>query len=199
VSVDEATGPRLLRRFLLGSGPLKRSSDRLQVLARVLLVSLVLAAVPIALAVATATGSQTRAVADAQAASRHRVTATLVEDAGPPTDRGEYALPVVAVSATWAAPSGAARHGIIDAPARLRAGSIVRIWVDAHGDVTTRPLDDSDVVARAVFHSVTTFLCVTGVAALGYVGSRRAIDRSRMRRWAADWAVVEPVWSRTVR
>ena len=27
---------------------------------------------------------------------------------------------------------------------------------------------------------------------------RSLLDRGRMRRWAADWAVVEPVWSRKV-
>jgi hypothetical protein len=33
---------------------------------------------------------------------------------------------------------------------------------------------------------------------LARVGVRRMLDRSRMRRWAADRAVVEPVWSRKV-
>jgi hypothetical protein len=27
---------------------------------------------------------------------------------------------------------------------------------------------------------------------------RVLLDRHRLRRWAADWAVVEPVWSRKV-
>jgi hypothetical protein len=99
VSKDHATARRLLRRFMPGSGPLKRASDRIQILARVLLVALVLAAVPL---------------------------------------------------------------------------------------------------ARAIVYSVPTFLGSSAPAVLGYLGVRRMLDRSRMRRWAADWAVVEPVWSRKV-
>ena len=72
------------------------------------------------------------------------------------------------------------------------------VWVDEDGDVTTRPLADADVVARAIGYGVPTFLGISALAVLGYLGVRRLLDRSRMRRWATDWAVVEPVWSRKV-
>ena len=70
----------LLRRFTLGSGPLKRGSDRLEFVARVLLVCSLLTAVPISLAVGTAAHTHVAAEATAQAADRHRVTARLVAD-----------------------------------------------------------------------------------------------------------------------
>ena len=46
---------RTLRRLTLGSGPMKRVSDRLEFLSRVLLAAAVLVSVAIALADATAT------------------------------------------------------------------------------------------------------------------------------------------------
>lgn len=105
MSKDHATARRLPRRLMSGSGPLERASDRIQILARVLLVALVLAAVPVVRAIV-------------------------------------YSVPT--------------------------------------------------------FYSVSTFLGSSALAVLGYLGVRRMLDRSRMRRWAADRAVVEPVWSRKV-
>src|SRR3954453_7526767 len=78
---NSRSAQRLLRWFVLGSGPLKRGSDRLQVLARVLLVITVVGAVPVALAVVTATFSQAQAAAAVEAADRHHVRATLLTDA----------------------------------------------------------------------------------------------------------------------
>ena len=75
------SGRRLFRRFALGSGPLKRGTDRLQLVARLLLLITVLTAIPVALAVVTANYSQGLTVAAAEAAERHQVTATLLADA----------------------------------------------------------------------------------------------------------------------
>jgi hypothetical protein len=198
MSEDGATARRLLRRFTLGSGPLKRGSDRVQFGARILLLLLLLTAVPVALAVATATATQTRSIADAQAADRHLVTATLAEDAALPTDDADHAGPGTSVLATWTSPAGMTHTGIVDVHVDAKAGSTVTIWVDRSGDVTTRPLGDADVVARALGYAVPTFFGASALAILGYLGLRGLIDRSRMRRWTADWAVVEPVWSRKV-
>lgn len=196
MSDDSGTARRLLRRFTLGSGPLKRASDRIEFAARVLLVVLVLAAVPVALAVATATATQTRSLADIQSASRHLVVATLLADAEPVV--GADAGAGASVTATWTAPSGAVREGVIRVRTAAEAGTTVTVWVDEDGDVTTRPLTDADVVARAIGYGLPTFLGISALAVLGYLGVHTLLDRGRMRRWASDWAVVEPVWSRKV-
>jgi hypothetical protein len=198
VPEDSGTARRRLRRFTLGSGPLKRGSDRIQFGARVLLLVVVLTAVPVALAVATATATQTRSVADAEAADRHQVTATLAEDAVVSAADTGQAGPGTSVAATWTAPPGIARTGVVHVPAAAKAGATVTIWVDRKGAVTTKPLGGADVVARAISYSVPTFFGTSALAILGYVGLRGLLDRSRMRRWTADWAVVEPVWSRKV-
>ena len=183
---------------MLGSGPLKRPSDRAEVLARVLLVIVVLTGVAVALAVATATGTSTQSAADAQSASRYRVTATLVEDPASAAAGSEQTRVDAAVTARWTAPSGQAREGVIAVPVGARAGSTTTIWIDHEGDITTRPLDGSDVAARAIVYGFSTFIGISALAGLAYLGLKVWLERSRMRRWAADWAVVEPVWSRKV-
>jgi hypothetical protein len=195
VSENPATTRSLWHRFTLGSGPLKRSTDRIQVLARMLLALAVVMAVPVALAVATATGSHMRTVADAQAASRHQVSATLVEDAADPTiNDAEHAALTAKVEATWSGATGS-QHGDVRAPVGTRAGSTVHIWVDDSGALTSAPMDGAEIMGRAVLASLGTFAGISTAAGLGYLTTRRLLERGRMRRWAHDWSVVEPVWS----
>jgi hypothetical protein len=197
VSEDPTITRRLWHRFTLGSGPLKRPSDRIQVLARVLLVLAVLTAVPVALAVATATASHMQALADAEAAGRHEVTATLLEAAvAPPRSDAEHAVLTARVEATWSDATGIIRHGVVRAPLGTKADSTTAIWVDDDsGVVTTAPREDSEVIEQAVLASLFTFSGISVVASFGYLAVRGLLERSRMRRWADGWAEVEPVWS----
>jgi hypothetical protein len=189
----------LYHRFTLGSGPLKRSSDRIQVMARVLLLLALVTAVPVALAVCTATGSHARSVADAEAISRHRVTATLVEEAVvPPARDTEQAVLTGRAEATWSDATGALRHVVVRAPAGTKTGSTVAVWIDDSGAATTAPMGDSEVAGQVALAGLGTFLGISGAAALGYLAVGRLLERSRMRRWADGWATVEPVWSRKV-
>jgi hypothetical protein len=193
----QTPGPgRTVRRLTLRSGPLTRSTDRLELLSLVLLGAVLLTAVAIALAVATATYSTGRSEVVSQAAERHRVDALLTEDASPAgagagTDQGRAA-------AVWTAPSGAHRTGHVPAGVGTEAGASVSIWVDQRGDRTSRPLGTGDVVSRAVGAAVLTFVGIAAIAVGAQLVVRRMLDRSRSRRWAAEWAMVGPVWSRRV-
>jgi hypothetical protein len=199
VSMDRPTsGAALWRRLALGTGPLKRSSDRLQFLARVLLGCTLLTALPIALAVATATYSGAVAEATAQAAERHQVAATLTEDAPPASDNNGVAPPKVRAMVVWVGPSGLERADRVIVPPGTDTGAVVHIWVDREGEPTTRPLTDGDVTARSAASGLLTYLSIASVAGGLFFAFRKALDRSRMRRWDADWAVVEPVWTRSV-
>jgi hypothetical protein len=195
VSEDPTITRSLWHRFTLGSGPLKRSTDRIQVMARVLLVLTVLIAVPIALAVGTATGSSLRSVADAQAASRHQVDATLVEEPVVPLNSSEHVALTTEVAATWIDATGAFRDGVVRAPVDADVGSTVVVWIDDSGDVTAAPMAGSQVVGQVVLASLATFAGISMTASVGYLVLRRLLERSRMRRWAEGWATVEPVWS----
>jgi hypothetical protein len=157
------------------------------------LVGVLLSAVAIALAVATASYTQARSEADAQAAERRQVNAELMDDAS--VSEGD---PYIGhATARWTGPSGVLHTDVIPVDARAKAGSTHAIWIDSSGERTTRPLSDADVSGRTVGIAVLTYLCIS-IAAIGaYLLLRRQLDRSRSRRWAAEWAVVEPTWTGT--
>jgi hypothetical protein len=195
---NRPTAVHLLRRFTLGSGPLKRASDRLECLARLLLVCSLLTAVPISLAVVTTTYVQARATATAQAADRHRVTARLLEDV-PATAGQDWRSPGQdQVTAVWTDPAGIEHRVTVPVPPSTRAGTTVSLWTDRNGNRTTRPLSHGDVVGQAGGQGIVTFAVLSLIAWGAYRSFRTLLDRNRFRRWAAEWAVVEPVWTRTV-
>jgi hypothetical protein len=195
VSPNRLPAGHLLRRFTLGSGPLKRGSDRLEFVTRVLLVCSLLTAVPISLAVGTAAHTHAAAQATAQAADRHRVTATLV--AGVPATA--YSSPDrEGATAVWTDPAGIQHRLPVLMPAGTRAGDPISLWIDRDGNRTTRPLSDGDVTGQAVGQGAVTFALLSLIAASAYRSVRTLLDRSRFHRWAADWATVEPVWTRRV-
>jgi hypothetical protein len=192
-----ATG-QVLRRFTLGSGPLKRGSDRLEFLARVLLACALLAAAPISLAVATVTYTQAQDQAATEAADRHPVTARLVEDvpapAGDVWDNGAKAQG----NAVWTDPAGTEHRGSVVVPFGAKAGDTVSVWFDEDGNRTAAPLNAGDVTGRAISQGSGTFVMLCLIAWGTYFCARALLDRSRARRWAADWASVGPEWTRSV-
>jgi hypothetical protein len=199
VSREQLSAGHLLRRFTLGSGPLKRGSDRLEFVARVLLVCSLLTAVPISLAVGTVAHTHAAAQAKAQAADRHRVTARLLDDIPAPADEAWSSASAWA-NAVWTDSAGI-EHRLsvpVPVPATARAGDPVSVWIDQDGNRTTRPLSDGDVTGQAVGQGAVTLAVLSLIAAGAYRSVRTLLDRSRFRRWAADWATVEPVWTRRV-
>jgi hypothetical protein len=198
--VDEgrSTASQALRRFTLGSGPLKRTSDRIQFLARVLLACSLATAIPVALVVASLVREEALTEAEAQSLERHQIDAELVADPavapGGADDPQTFRAPAV-----WSGPSGGQHTGLVVVPIDAKAGSSVLVWIDGDGDLTTRPLDAGGAMARAVGMAAVTYVWTSALAAGAYLAFRASLDRSRLRRWAADWAVVEPVWTRTVR
>jgi hypothetical protein len=198
VPTGRPTAGELFRRFTLGSGPLKRSSDRWEFLPRVLLACCLLAAAPISLAVATAAYTQARDEAAIEAADRHSVPARLLEDgpvpAGDAWENGAKAQG----NAVWTDPAGTQQRGTVTVPFGVKAGRVVSVWYDEDGDRTAPPMGAGDVSGRAVGQGSGTFVMLCVMASGAHLRFRVLLDRSRSRRWAADWASVEPVWTRTV-
>lgn len=195
--------PSFVRRFLLGSGPLKRASDRLLALSRSLVLIALVAAVPAACAVGAAARSDLTRTAAQQAAERHEVTATLVADALLPGGRKTMpigrAVMYVPTDAVWADPGGLVRDIKIPVLVGARAGDAVTIWVDRNGGLTDAPLPHSDVIAEALIRAALTVIGVVMLAVGGHLGVVAVLDRRRARRWAAEWALVEPQWAGRVR
>jgi len=187
----------LLRRFLLGHGPLKRTSDRLQALSRVLLLASMIAAVPMAVAIGCAESTSLHETAARQAADRHLATATLLTDA-PASDQNTAEGPAdgkVLTLATWASRDGSRHRGHVPAPAGAPVGTAVRVWIDTHGAVTSHPLPASDITAEVVVLGSLIALSLPSTAAVLHLFAVCALDSARDRRWTAEWASVEPLWA----
>lgn len=127
-----------------------------------------------------------------------RVDAVLVEDAGTVGGNGLRTVAPQAARATWTAPDGSARSGIVQTDAEARAGSRIPVWVDDAGSPHVPPGRHSPG-SQAVLVAVSAVLCLVAVLAAVYRGGRGLLDRRRDRAWAREWAEVGPRWSRDPR
>jgi hypothetical protein len=190
---------RSLRRFTLGSGPLKRRSDRVQVIGRLVVVLSFLVAPPLAVATVTATTAHLQAVAAAEAAERSPAHAVLLEDAPPParesSAQGDYSISTVPVRAAWSGPDETSREGFVLVQPRTPAGTSVPVWVDRQGDLTRAPLDRAGIPTSAAASGALPLIGVPVATWILYACLCFALDAHRERRWAQDWAAVEPDWN----
>ena len=188
---------RVVRRLTLGSGPLKRTSDRIEVLSRLMLAILLVLAAPVALAAVTATATDLRATAQQQSASRNQAVAVLLEDAVSRTLARSGTT--TGADAAWTAPDGTPRHGMVPARPAMRAGDSVPVWIDEGGALTSAPPTKRDLIAGTTIAGGGTFVVIVAAAAAGHALTCWALNRHRDRRWAADWAAIEPTWSGRLR
>ncbi|WP_156036370.1 hypothetical protein [Blastococcus sp. URHD0036] len=196
---------RVIRRFTLGSGELKRPTDRVQMVARfVVVLAVVLAPLPAAVAVGTTT-ARLQAQATQQAAERHRADAVLLDaadtatgsttaDTVSGTTSGAGAAVVVAVRATWRTAAGAAREGTVLAAPGTPAGAVVQIWLGPAGTPVAPPLTRGEVAGMATIAGVLVLMGLPLAAWALYAALVVALDAHRARGWAQEWAAVEPRW-----
>jgi hypothetical protein len=193
-----------VRRLTLGSGPLKRISDRIEMLSRFVLAVVLTLAAPVALAAANGTAAELRATAQQEAATRNQVPAVLLEDAAPrayadPDTTTAGAGIITRTDGTWIEPDGTTSRGEVPARPGMRAGETVHVWIDGDGALTSAPLRDSDVTAGTVVAGGGTFVLIVTAAGAAHGLVCWTLNRHRDRRWSADWAAVEPTWSGRLR
>ena len=188
---------RALHAFTLGSGPLKRRSDRAQMVARVVVVLAVASAPALAVAAATATTADLESVAATQLADRHASRALVVRDA-PTRTTSEVAPypPVVTVETTgqWITPDGVVREGPVRVRPGTQAGTSVPVWVGPEGALTTAPLRRQSVQGSAMAMGALVLAGVPVAVWTLYFFLCFALDARRERDWEKGWAMVEPVW-----
>lgn len=186
--------PRLrrgLRLFTLGSGPLKRRSDRLEFAARILLVLILLLAFPIAIAGGRSVATGLEATAQHQADTRTPERATLLHDAPAQPPEGDMQ---VATTATWQAPDGTTHLGTVPASPGAHAGTSVDIWVDRSGRPVEPPMSRAAIDDEALVAGSVIFLGVVIAGLSMHLVVQALLTRQRNRRWAAGWQAVEPLW-----
>jgi hypothetical protein len=199
--VSTSTDSRLrvaIRRLTLGTGPLKRRSDRLQMVARLVVVLAFVAAPPLAVLAATKTTTHLEDVAAIEAAERQHTTAVTLEDAlaaggGAVTDAGTRVK--VAVPAHWTAPSGDNRTGTVMVPPGTPAGTAVPVWIDRQGELTWAPMNPRGIQGTATAMALLPLLGVPIATWACYAVFCAALDARRDRRWTEGWAAVEPRWN----
>jgi hypothetical protein len=97
--------------------------------------------------------------------------------------------------ATWTAPDGTARSGVVPAGPGARTGDRVIIWVDENGTPRAAPARRQPAT-RAVLTGGAVLLCLAaGLGGLHRIG-RGLLDRRRDRAWTREWLEVGPRWSR---
>ncbi|WP_424886924.1 Rv1733c family protein [Streptomyces sp. XH2] len=173
--------------------PMRRDCDRYQgrlCACLLLLLALALAVVPYL--VGRITYAATMRTAVAQSASRHQVTAhSAGEVQGTSSAFGNQWAPV-----RWTDGRGVSHLGFTDVPGDTPKGGTVQVWVDRENKIVKPPATRQEALATG---------CFTGTAAamallLVFFGARggliAAIDRKRYEQWAAEWQVVEPLWSK---
>ncbi len=182
---------RLFRGLRPDRNPLRRRSDRAETAMLALLLATFLAAAPFA---AQAAGSWIYATsareAQAQQAVSHQVPATLLQ-AAPSWNADGYGSDV---SARWRAPDGRVVTGQVLAPNGSAPGSTVTIWVSQTGQITSAPLQHSQVVGRAQLAAgIAVAVLAVILTVLGLTG-RWALDRRRLADWDAEWLAVGARW-----
>jgi hypothetical protein len=177
-------------RLYLGHNPFARPWDRAERVLVVLAVLVALTGIPFAATVGSETVARGLERAHEESSTRHpSVAVTLAETPGPVVSAGEGPglLTRVGVAATWVAPDGAQRVGIVAVVGATTVGSDVPIWVDDAGNQASPPFTPADAVAAGVADSFGTWAAIlvplTGSCWLAHV----VLNRLRFARWKQEW------------
>jgi hypothetical protein len=129
--------------------------------------------------------------------SASQARAVLLEDAAVMT--GDYSMyRVVEVPARWTDRAGQEHTGAVLMTRSAPAGTEVDVWIDATGKITARPLHQVNPVFRGVVAAIAVLCLGAAVLVAAWLGVRRVTGLFNSRRWAREWARVEPTWRRTV-
>jgi hypothetical protein len=177
--------------------PLRRGTDRVEAILRLVLIILAVTVVPAA-AVAGGRWADHQALHRAQLerATDRLVTAVLLEKAPASELPDPYtSLPTAWVRARWQPPGQPTRTGDVLAQAGARKGSTVRTWIDRSGAVIDPPADHR-VIVGYVFSAVMATCQLSWLVLLAAVVLvRRALDRRRLNAWEAEWEASGPLWT----
>jgi hypothetical protein len=196
-SHDHRTPGRLTRWLGFDRNPLRRATDRIEAVLRLVMMIMLVAVVPAAAVLAGQRADHAALDrAHAQRAADHLVNAVLLQQATATGMPDPYAsVPTTWVLARWQPPGLPPRTGDVRAGAGARKGSAVRTWIDASGAVTNPPLDHRDIVGDVGI--AVTATCVASWLVLLASGAlvRWALNRRRLSAWDAEWRVNGPLWS----
>ncbi|MEO3791653.1 hypothetical protein ABGB14_15720 [Nonomuraea sp. B10E15] len=179
---------RQVRRYRFDRNPLRRRSDRLESLALLVAVLLVLLS---AWPAVTAGRQAYQSAANAGAGGRLQVNATLLADVPvSPTSLGSVPRGGP-VQARWTMPSGQEHTGQVRGPAMAKAGTTVRIWVDETGRPALPPPTAVEIHVTGVVTGMLVMLAAVAAVLTALAGFRWLVNRGRYRAWEDAWSLVD--------
>jgi hypothetical protein len=180
-NVDDVHGWWLLRAF--GRNPLVRGIDRLELLIIALGVLGVVVAAACAGALGTAVHDARSRVYIAQAQTRHTTVARAIDDSMIVVGVDDHTA--TKVNARWQA-NGAERAASFTVDRTVKAGDLLRIWVDRTGKSVDAPTPSSQAGLDAIGVAYSAWQTVT-LAAAGLVWwGRSRLGRRRDSAWERD-------------
>ena len=177
--------------------PLRRGTDRVEAVLRLLLIILAVAVVP-AGAVAAGRWADHQALRQAQAerAADHQVTAVLLANAPATGVPDPYtSVQTTWVHARWQPPGQPPRTGEVLALVGARQGSTVRTWIGSSGAVTDPPTDHRVIVGYVILAVMATCLLSWLVLMAASGLAARTLDWRRLSAWEAEWRASGPLWT----
>lgn len=174
-----------------GAGnPLRRPVDRVEAAVLAGLAALFLVTAPVLAVFAVRLAGSAGLLEQHAERTLYRVEATLLgrsstQMTGPYGPYGDAGLNVVAAS--WTAPAGGSRTGLVVAGPDEHAGQRVPIWVTEAGQLAKPPLSRAAVDERKALAAACAVLGLAAVMWVVVAGVRLAADRRRMAGWARAW------------
>jgi ABC-type Fe3+ transport system permease subunit len=177
--------------------PLRRRSDVFDAWAALILAVLLCVGAPLAgVVVGLRAYDDAQARAAAQRATRHQVSAVLLEDAPAAVSSPEGGTqPLFRVRVRWTDPdSHARRTGRALVPAGTRRGDRVEVWLDSRGHGVEAPLTGTMVWQHTLTSGIWAMGGTTVLVLLVRVTVRRASERHHLAEWEREWERTEPEW-----
>ncbi|MFI0508262.1 hypothetical protein ACH3Y9_05615 [Streptomyces sp. WSLK1-5] len=178
--------------------PLRRRTDLAHAWISLGLLLTVLAALPAAVLWAGNTAHRHHtATAQKQKASWHHTSAVLVHDAPRHPEPGSHEAKRTLYPATvrFTDAQGQTRTAKTDVEPALTAGSTVRVWVNAEGQITDPPLTTEQIRHRAIGWAILAAMAVPLLGAAAYGYAHRRLERHNLARWDTAWEETAVRWT----
>jgi hypothetical protein len=186
---------RRSRMFGWDRNPLRRRMDRVEagMLAGLIMAFLIGAPLLVAGAGHWARAAGLRALRTQ--ATWSQVSATVPPAAPNQSDRFPGQLDTVLTRASWTAPDGQPRSGLIATSPGVAAGNMARIWVSRSGSLTGAPRGRSELLGWTPIAEVGTALVLAFIFFFAIRLQRWLFERSRLACWHRAWRAQGPRWT----
>jgi hypothetical protein len=160
---------------LLGRHPLVRTVDRVEAIATLTVVALVIMALPFACAYGTSVHDRSSAEQALRSASRE-VTATVTADSTPVLRRG-----MTLTRIRWFV-DGEEHNDVLSSLEGHREGDQIAITVDGHGNRSSGPVQRAPL-AEAIIAALSVWLATAALGSAVILRMRSSFRRKRFAQW----------------